>query len=200
MTDTEFSGCCLKKCGKVSFTIGKAICEFCEFKAIISLNTFHFDSMFSIPGNHLFEKIGRRIGGLFGIGGEKPQTRELINSGVLKQTQLRIGNTAARNDFYVYLNPLTGIGHLLVRLGLVGCFGFRLWEQAHFPHDPKNAFGTSGITSLAEPVPEFHHAQIGIAAAHILYQLQFCLGVLVRMAVRTPGLGCILKNRTSVLK
>ena len=185
VANPQFGSSGFKECRKLPFAVGKTIGE---FKAVICLNTFHFDAMPGIPGSHLFEKIGRRIGGLFRIGGEKPQTRELINSGVLKQTQLRIGNTAARNDFYVYLNPLTGIGHLLVRLGLVGCFGFRLWEQAHFPHDPKKAFGTSGITSLAEPVPEFHHAQIGIAAAHILYQLQFCFGVLVRMAVRTPGL------------
>ena len=119
MTDTEFSGCCLKKCGKVSFTIGKAICEFCEFKAIISLNTFHFDSMFSIPGNHLFEKIGRRIGGLLWIGSEKPQPCELVNCSILEQTQVWICNTAAWNNFHVYLHSFSWMGHLFIRLGLI---------------------------------------------------------------------------------
>lgn len=81
MVDTELGSGCLKKGEKISFTIGKAICK---FKTIIRLNTFHFDSMFSILGNHLFEKIGRRIGGLFRIGGKKSQTGKLLNGSILK--------------------------------------------------------------------------------------------------------------------
>ena len=98
MADIEFSGCCFKKCGKISFTTGKAICE---CKTVISLNTFHFDSMFSIPSNHLLEKISRRIGVLLWIGSEKSQTGELVNRSIMEQAQVWICNTAAWNNFHV---------------------------------------------------------------------------------------------------
>ena len=41
---------------------------------------------------------------------------------------------------------------------------------------------------LAQPVPQFHHAQGGIAAAHVPDYLQFRFGVLVGMTVGPPGL------------
>lgn len=41
-----------------------------------------------------------------------------------------------------------------------------------------------GIASLAQPVPQFHHAEPGVAPAHIPNQLELRLGVLVGMMVR----------------
>ena len=58
------------------------------------------------------------------IDGEKAQPRELVDGSLLKQAKLRVRNTTARDDLYVHLNALSGMGHLLIRLWLVSLFGF----------------------------------------------------------------------------
>ena len=65
-----------------------------------------------------------------------------------------------------------------------------LWavEITQFAHNPKKTFRAANVTSLAQLMPEFRHTNIRIMAAHIPYQLQFRLGMLIRMAVRVPGL------------
>ena len=48
--------------------------------------------------------------------------------------------------------------------------------------------GAAGIASLFQAMPQFHHAQHRIPAAYVMDQLQFCLGVLVWVAVGPSGL------------
>lgn len=61
-------------------------------------------------------------------------------------------------------------------------------KQPQFPHDPEQAFRTTGVTTQSQTVPQLHHAQRGIAAAHISDQLQFCLSVLAWVTMRPSGL------------
>ena len=122
------------------------------------------------------------------ISRQKAQTGKLVNGSVLEQAQLRVCDTTLRNDFYIHLNPLAGIGHLFVGLWLVRAFLLFTGKQPQFPHDPEQAFRTTGVTTLSQTVPQLHHAQRGIAAAHISDQLQFCLSVLVWVTMRTSGL------------
>ena len=44
------------------------------------------------------------------------------------------------------------------------------------------------LAALPQPVPQFHHAEAGVPAAHVPDQLQLCLCMLVRVAVGPPGL------------
>ena len=82
---------------------------------------------------------------------------------------------------------MDGIGHLLVRLGLVGIYLFCRCKQLRFTHDSEQALRTSGIAPLPQPVSQRHHAQVRVVAAHIPDQLPIRLCVLVGMAVRVPG-------------
>ena len=113
---------------------------------------------------------------------------ELVNGGILKQAQLRICDTAARNDLDIDLRPLSRIGHLFVRLWSVVILWCLLRKHSHFAHDAEQTFRSAGIAALLEPVPQFHHTKIGVSAPHIPNHLEFIFGMLVGMTVRTPGL------------
>ena len=125
VTDTQLGGSRLKQSREIPLAVGETIGK---FKAVIRLDTFHADTSAGIPLEQLFQKIRRGIGGLLRVGSEKPQACELINGGILEQTQFRVCDTFAGYHFHIHLDSLTGIGHLLVRLGLAGCFWFRLRE------------------------------------------------------------------------
>lgn len=56
------------------------------------------------------------------LGDQKARAVELVNGGVLVQTQLRVSDTPAVHYLHVYLNALTRIGHLLTGLGLIYFF------------------------------------------------------------------------------
>ena len=102
-----------------------------------------------------------------------------------------IGVVNAQNEIipgHIHLNTLARVGHLLIGLWFVVGFWLRLWKHAQPAHDAEESFGAAGIAALTQAVPQFHHAQFGITAAHIPDQFQFCLGVLVGVAVRPPGL------------
>lgn len=83
---------------------------------------------------------------------------------------------------------LPWIGHLLVGLGFVGVFLCILQEHPQLPHNPEQALRAAGIAPLPYPVPQFYHSKGWITAAHVLDQLEFCLCVLIGMAVRPSGL------------
>ena len=55
--------------------------------------------------------------------GEKPQTRELVDGGVLEQAEFRVCNTLTRYDLHIDLNAFSRMGHLLIRR-LCVFFGF----------------------------------------------------------------------------
>lgn len=81
-----------KQSGAIPLAVGKTVCE---FKPVVSLDTFHPDSPAGIPLHQLFQEISRGIGRLFWISGQKTQTGKFVDRGILEQTQLWICNTAA---------------------------------------------------------------------------------------------------------
>lgn len=183
--DTQLGGSDLKQRRKVPLAVGEAIGK---FKAVIRLDAFHADTSVGIPLEQLLQKIRRGVGGLLRVGGQKAQACELVNGCVLEQAQLRVGDTAAGDHLRIHLRLLSGIGHLLVGLWLVGWLLFRLRIQAQLSHYTEQALRAAGITPLPQTVPQFHHTQVGIAAAHVPNQFQLCLRMLVRVVVRPPGL------------
>ena len=154
----------LKQRGKIPLAVGETVCE---LKAIVRLDAFHVDAPSGIPLNQLFQEVCGGVGTLLWIGSQKAQARKLIHGGVLKQAQLRISDTLAGHHFHIHLDSLAGIGHLLVRLGFVCFFLLRCRKQSQLPHDSKQALWQAGIASLPQTVPQLHHTQVWIAAAHI---------------------------------
>lgn len=84
---------------------------------------------------------------------QETQTGKLVNSSVLKQAQFRVCNTAVRDNFYIHLDPLTGIGHLLIGLGRIGFLRLFAGKQSQPPHDPEQALRTAGIAPLFQAEP-----------------------------------------------
>lgn len=111
MPDAQLRGCFLKQCRQVTPAIGETVGE---FKPIVSLNALYLYSSAGVPRPQLAQEIRRRIGGLLRI-----SCQEFIDGGVLEQAQLRIRDTVAGNDFHIYLNALSWIGHLLIGLRAV---------------------------------------------------------------------------------
>ena len=185
MLDAQLSGSILKKGLDIPFAVGKAVGK---LKAIVCLDTFHTDSPACVPLHQTLEEVRGGIGGLLGIGGQKAEPGKLVNSGVLEKTQLRICDTATRDDLHIHLDSLAGIGHLLIGLWSIGLFLLLFWKHTQLAHHAEQALRPAGIPPLPQTVPQFYQAQGRIVAAHIpdLLQLRFC--VLVGMAVRTPGL------------
>ena len=185
MADTQLGGGGLKQSGKIPLAVGKTVGE---LKSIVSLDTFHLNTPAGIPFNQPYKEVGGGIGGLFRVGGQEAQACELVNGCVLVQAQLRVSDAATGDHLHIHLDTLAGIGHLLVGLWLVGGFLLFRLEQAQLSHDPEQALRAAGVAPLPQPVPQFHHTQVGIAAAHIPDQLLLCLCMLVRVAVGSPGL------------
>ena len=131
VADTELRGGAFKEGGKVTLGVGETVGE---FKPVISLDAFHPNAPAGVPFHQLFQEIGRGIGGLLWIGGQEAQTGELINGGVLVQTQFRVCDTTTRNHLHIHLDPLAGIGHLLIGLGFVCLFLFCGRKHTQFPH------------------------------------------------------------------
>lgn len=57
---------------------------------------------------------------MFLIAVNEPKPCKLVNCGVLIEFLFLVSKAQQQNEFNIYLNTLTGVGHLLVRLGLVG--------------------------------------------------------------------------------
>ena len=127
VADTQLGGSSLKQSGQKPLAVGKAVSE---LKAVIRLDAYHADSSVCIPLEQLFQKIRGGLGGLLRIGSQEAQACELVNGGVLKQAQLRVSDAAVGDHLHVYLDPLTWIGHLLVRFWLVNWFLLFRWKQS----------------------------------------------------------------------
>lgn len=140
-----------------------------------------------IPLHQPFQKVSRGAGGLLWIGGQEAELGELINGGVLEQTQLRVSDAAAGDDLHIHLDSFSRMGHLLVRFWCISLF-LLLWEHPQFAHDAEQVLRAAGVAALFRAVPQLHQAELWIAAAHIPDQLQFRSGMLVRIVVRPLGL------------
>ena len=85
VSDAQSGGSDFKESGQIFLAVGEAVGE---LKAIVCLDTLHPDTPAGIPLDQLFQEIGGGIGGLFWISGQEAQAGELVNGGVLVQTQL----------------------------------------------------------------------------------------------------------------
>ena len=119
MPDAQPGGSRFKQGRQIPLAVGKPVGK---FKAIVRLNALHPDASAGIPLGQLFQEVGGGAGGLLLVGGQKSQTGELVNGGVLVQTQFRVGDTPAGYHLHIHLNPLAGIGHLFVGFGFVRLF------------------------------------------------------------------------------
>lgn len=185
MPDTQLGGCGLEKGEQLPFAVGETVGE---FNAVVCLHAFHPDAPAGIPLDQPFQEVSGGVGGLLRVSSQEAQAGELVNGSVLEQAKLRVRDASAGHHLYVHLDTLAWVGHLLIGLGLVGRLLLCLWEQPQLPHHPEQTLRAAGITSLPQTVPQLHHAQIGVAAAHIPDQLQFLGGVLVGMTARPSGL------------
>ena len=183
--DAQFGGGSFEESGQIPPAVGKAVCE---LKTVIRLDTFHPDAPACVPLAQTFQEISRGIGTLLRVRSQEAQTGELINGGILEQAKLRVCNTPAGHYFHIHLDTLARIRHLPVRLGFVRFLLLRGRKQPQPAQNAEQALRTAGIASLTQPVPQLHHAQVGIAAAHIPDQFQLRLCVLVGMAVGPSGL------------
>ena len=98
--DAWFSGGSFKQGGKVPLAVGKAVGE---LKTVIRLDALHPDASAGIPLPQLFQEIGRGLSGLLRVGSQKAQTCELVNGGVLVQTQFRVGDTTTWDYLHICL-------------------------------------------------------------------------------------------------
>lgn len=162
--DSQCGGSGLKQGRQIAFAVGESVGK---LEAVIGLDTFDPDAPASIPLEQLFQEVSGGICRLFGISGKETQAGKLVNSGVLKQTELRIRDTPAGNHFYIHLNALAGIGHLLIGLWGVRLFLFSRRKQFQPAHDPEQALRAARITPLFQAVPKFNHPQLGVSAAHV---------------------------------
>ena len=69
-----------------------------EFKAVIGLDAFDIDSFFSEFIHNPEEEEVRRIRRLLRISAQDPKAGVLVNSGVLKEPQVRIGYAFTGNE------------------------------------------------------------------------------------------------------
>ena len=184
VADAKISGSLFKKGLDIPFAVGKTVCK---FKTVVGLNTFHTDTPAGIPLHQPLQKVSGGVGRLLRIGGQKTESGELVNGGILEQAQLRVSNAAAGNDLHIHLDSFSRTSHLLVRLWCVSLFLLFLREHPQFTQDSKQALRPAGIAALLQTVPQLHQAELRIAAAHVPNQLQLRFCVLVRMTVRTPG-------------
>ena len=118
------------------------------------------------------------------VGGQKSQTGELVNGGVLIELLLLIGKAANRNILDIYLNTLIRIGHLFIRLGLIGWLCGSLLKQSQPFEDSIKALNAAGITTFAKPVPKLSKSELWIAPPHISDEFQLIRRVFVRVVMR----------------
>ncbi len=83
MPDSRVGSGFLKKGEDISIAVGKTISK---FKTVISLDTFHMDTLAGIPLHQPFQKVSGGIGGLLRISRQETKPGELVSGGILEQT------------------------------------------------------------------------------------------------------------------
>lgn len=144
--DAQASGGLFKTGGNALFGVGKAIGK---LKAVVCLDAFNGDAAPTEPGSRFFKEVGGGVGALFLVGRQEAHAAVLVDSGVLEQTKLGVGDTGTGNYFHIHLYPLAGVGHLLVGLGDVHLFRLGSRQQSQSPHDTEKGFGPPGVASFA---------------------------------------------------
>lgn len=121
---------------------------------------------------------------MFKIGSQEVQTSKFVNGGILEWTQVWVCDAPERHYFCIDLDLLTGIAHLFIGLGFVSGFPSTQREEIQVAHHLEQALRAVGII----PLSKLSNTQVWITLEPISDQLQFCLSVLIWMAVGTPGL------------
>lgn len=88
----------------------------------------------------------------------------------------------------INLYPLSRIGHLLIRLWLIGFRFGHGGRQPEFAQDAKQTLQTAGISPLSKPVPQLRQAQFRVSAAHVPDELEFLRCMLVGVVTGPAGL------------
>lgn len=158
-----------------------------ELRSVVSLDTFN-------PAGECFDKVLHklcgRISAVFLKSFYKTPSGILVDGGILEELfsdHLAVFQTGGRNKFDIYLDTLSRILHLFIRLGDV--FGIRRMDSHHallFEKAVKAGNGT-GVSFLPELDPENHKPGMRITSAHTGDQLCLIRGMLVWMVVWTPG-------------
>ena len=119
MPDAQLGSGDLKQGGQIPPAVGKAVSE---LKTVVRLDAFHSNASAGIPFEQLFQEVGRGIGALPWVSSQETKACEFVNGSILKQAEFWVCDTLAGDHLHINLNPLAGIGHLLVRLWFIQFF------------------------------------------------------------------------------
>ena len=163
---------------------GKAVGKFGAIVRLDALNgareSFH----------KVFHKQGGGIGAVPLKGFHKAPPGILIYGGILEELfadHPAVDKAGGGDGFYIHLDTLSGMAHLLIRLGdILGVRGMGSHDALLFKEAVEAGNG-SGIAALHGLNPENDKASMGVAPAHIGNKLDFFQGMLVRMVVRPSG-------------
>ena len=138
----------------------------------------------------VFHKLCGRIGVVFLKGFHKAPSGVLINGSVLEEVLANdpaVFETGGGDEFYVYLDTLAGIVHLLIGLWNVFWIGRMDRHDTLFFEETVESGDGAGITALPEFDPENDQAGVGITASHIGDKLYLLGCMLVGVMVRPSG-------------
>ncbi len=158
-----------------------------EFRPIVRLDALYGEGE---RFHQMVRKYGRRIGAVFLKSLNKMPSGILINSGILEEmlsNDLTVYETGGRDKFHIYLNVLSGMVHLLVRLGnILRIVKVESHDTVLFEEMAESRNG-AGIAALHELNPENHKVGVGVSPVHMHDQFDFIRGMLVRVMVRSSG-------------
>ena len=171
-----------------------------SFEQLTSMEKYPFERILWRMGTSPLRVLGKRSRCMcfFLEGLQIAKTAVFINKSVLivvtaALLSIRCGfsnKACRRNIFHIYLNLLTGIAHPFIRLWNI----FRVWQLDWSTADPAQQLiqpgDRSGVSTSAKLDPEYYQTVMRVPSAHIFYQRNFSLCVLLRMAVRTVGAVC----------
>lgn len=158
-----------------------------KFSSIIGLDALNGAG----EGFHkVLHKEGGRISALFLKSLNETPSGILINGGILEEMlsdDVAVYKAGGRDKFDIYLNALSGMVHLLVRLGNIFRIGRMNRHHAQPFQEAVEAGDGTGIAALPEFDPKDNKPHVRVASAHIRDQLDLIRGMLVGMVVRPSG-------------
>ena len=107
-------------------------------------------------------------------------------------------NAGLRDEFYINLNTLAGIFHLLIWFGNILGVRQLYCHSAAFSQETIQPGNGPGVASLPELDPQHDDPSVRIAAAHVQNELDFFRRVLVGVVMRPVRAVCQRLERTIV--
>lgn len=137
----------------------------------------------------MLQKLCGGVSTVFLKGFHVPPAGIFVNGRILiKLFSLCLADQTAGGDkFYVNLNALSGMGHLLIRFGDIPGVRELLSHNPLFFQKAVKTGNGAFIAALHEFDPENNQTGMGVAPAHILDKFDFFRGMLVGMGMRTSG-------------